>query len=235
MVRRLKIGRLALRTVSLLPLQNATKHGRDASLEALCFVLKEKKIRINVIFDVGAFEGRWATEVSAHFPHASLHLFEPNQKHRAILDKTRFTAHYCLLGRTDGESVTFYQQFGPGDSVFPEPSAIYPTRSLMTTRAIDELVFGPEKLPIPDLLKVDVQGAELEVLHGATRTLESVKVVILECPLVAYNFGAPAIGEYLSFMQEHGFVPFYLVEAHRMNNVLCQVDICFLKNFVLEK
>ena len=56
-----------------------------------------------------------------------------------------------------------------------------------------------------DVIKLDVQGAELDVLKGAVETLADVKHVILELQVVEYNKGAPLKDEVIAYMDEQGF------------------------------
>jgi hypothetical protein len=68
-----------------------------------------------------------------------------------------------------------------------------------------------------DLLKIDVEGAELEVLRGMTRVLaaEPVPAMIIECcPFTLEAFGHTA-AELVSFLEEHGYVA-YTVGANRL-------------------
>ena len=56
----------------------------------------------------------------------------------------------------------------------------------------------------PCLLKVDVQGLELDVLRGAARTLESVDEALIECSFVELYEGQPLADEIVLQMLEAG-------------------------------
>eukprot|EP00913_Durusdinium_trenchii_P033413 g31281.t1 len=56
-----------------------------------------------------------------------------------------------------------------------------------------------------DLLKADVQGAELTVLLGGLKTLSQAQLVLLEAPVLPYNEGAPSFSEVIAFMAAHHF------------------------------
>jgi FkbM family methyltransferase len=57
----------------------------------------------------------------------------------------------------------------------------------------------------PDCLKIDVQGAELEVLQGGERMLGSVKLVELEVEFNPQYVGQPLFGEIDTYMRTQGF------------------------------
>jgi hypothetical protein len=98
----------------------------------------------------------------------------------------------------------------------------------MTT--LDE-VSGATTLKGPVLLKLDVQGYELEVLRGGPRTLTLAEVVLLEVSLLEYNQGAPLMPEVVAFMNSAGFVPYDVCGQFRRESdaALCQIDIIFVQ------
>ena len=55
-------------------------------------------------------------------------------------------------------------------------------------------------------MKVDVQGAEVQVLNGASRTLQTTEAVILEVTLFGTMIGGPQLYDVVSRMNELGFV-----------------------------
>ncbi|MGH3119382.1 MAG: hypothetical protein ACRDQ2_20180, partial [Gaiellales bacterium] len=72
-----------------------------------------------------------------------------------------------------------------------------------------------------------VQGAELDVLRGGKKALEQTKLVLLECPIIEYNEGAPKIHEYFSFMDERDFTPVEFVGRRWRHGRMIQVEVLF--------
>jgi hypothetical protein len=85
--------------------------------------------------------------------------------------------------------------------------------------------------PGPLLVKLDVQGYELEVLRGATRTLESAEVIVMELSLLEYNRGAPLLGQVLAEVGALGYTIYDICGQHRRpaSRALLQVDAVFVR------
>lgn len=183
-----------------------------------------------VIYDVGAWIGRWSQSVHRVSPKSQMVLFEANANYERILSETGFEYRIALLGAPQQGEVEFFGGTDTGDSYYKETTKFYDkvagVRRLTIT--LDELA---EQIPhaLPDLIKLDTQGSELDIAKGATKVLEHASVLITECPIIEYNKGAPKINQYLEYLGDRGFIPVELLEAHKMEGVLVQVDIVFMK------
>ena len=74
----------------------------------------------------------------------------------------------------------------------------------MQSKTLDTVV-RLRNFPKPDFVKMDVQGAELDIIKGATETLKTCKHLILELQVVEYNKGAPLRDEVISYLKTIGF------------------------------
>ncbi|MBA2467144.1 MAG: FkbM family methyltransferase [Sphingomonas sp.] len=143
---------------------------------------------------------------------------------RADLPEVRYASQ--VLSARAGETVTFYEM-ETGSSFLPEQSNAARRTTQMTTSTLDNIAAD---VPGNSLfLKIDVQGAELQVLNGGAKTLERARVVQLETALLPYNKGAPSVLEVLSYMEVRGFHPFDLSGFSRVQGHLVQVDILFAR------
>jgi len=144
--------------------------------------------------------------------------------------RSRSEHFITLLGAVKNDAVTFYK-LGTGSSVLPELSTV--EREVVTLH-MDTLDNKAESaaLQVPLLLKLDVQGFELEVLAGGRRTLRLSEVVIMEVSLLPCNDGGPLFADVIAFMKEEGFVVFDFCGQHRRegDKVLVQTDVAFVRN-----
>lgn len=84
-----------------------------------------------------------------------------------------------------------------------------------------------------DLIKMDVQGAELDILKGGEKTMRNASYALLELSLLEYNQGAPLIGEVVDKMVEYGFCIVDILEYHSFpqlyGGAIFQIDALFKK------
>ena len=83
----------------------------------------------------------------------------------------------------------------------------------------------------PYLLKIDVQGFELEVLQGAVGLLPDVAVVLCEVNAEDFYAGQAGFEQIYLFMREHGFKLVDLGEPirARATEEVLYFDVAFLK------
>ncbi len=195
------------------------------------FLIKQKLVKeIRVVYDVGAHNGSWTNQVSRILKTADFYLFEPNKNHNFQLEKTGFKYFNDVLSDQE-KTVNWYGVGGLGDSYYKDSGDTF-THVLplnVQTNTLNNCV-QQLHLPIPQLLKIDTQGSELDIIAGCSDFISSVKYVLLECPLIEYNLGAPNIQKYLTTMLDLGFVPIDVTEVHYMNDKAVQIDIAFINS-----
>lgn len=193
--------------------------------------LYDRGYRPDYIIDVGAHEGRWTEEARRLFGPVPLLMVEPQMADRAGLEALGarlggVTLVPTVLSDTADKTVTFYQlQSGSrsGSSLKPERSDVPRTEVGYVTETLDRVAGDHHNI----FLKIDVQGAELDVLRGGEQTLARCSLVQLELAILPYNEGAPTMLEALSFMHERGFAPIDISGRTRIQGHLVQLDFLF--------
>jgi FkbM family methyltransferase len=190
---------------------------------------KTKGLNPTVIYDIGANEGSWTRDMKKVFPTARYEEFEANTQHK------RPGLHIALLTDVEKEA-TFYKLPGTagntGASMYLETSDYYRHGNYIEEKLpgipLDTYV-RQHNLPPPDFVKLDVQGAELEILRGAERLLTNVKYAVLESCIHQWNKDAPRTDEVVAFMAERGFEILDFIDHQYVGGYLLYVDILFAK------
>ena len=159
-------------------------------------------------------------------------MIEGSESCSADLETTGNLFTISLVGKLNSVAEFFENKKGTGNSIYREKSKYFSsTKSILKPiHTLDTLMAGH---PPVQLLKLDIQGAELDALKGAERVLESVEVVILEISLINYNEGAPLALDTLSYLNERGFDLFDLQDFTTLSNqgqsYLAQVDFVLVR------
>ena len=66
-------------------------------------------------------------------------------------------------------------------------------------------VINDNNWPLPDLIKLDVQGSELDILDGAKKILSHAKYLIVELQHIEYNDNAPLFEESIAMIEKSGW------------------------------
>ncbi len=188
------------------------------------------------VIDVGVAAG--TPELYRAFPQAALVLVEPLEEFAescaAALASRRGVSVLAAAGPADGTAtLNVHVDHLDGSSLFPEtmgPGFDGRQRPISTVR-IDTVV-RESGFQGPFVLKVDVQGAELEVLDGAPRTLLDCQLVLLEVSLYEFMRGAPQLGDVVGYMADRAFSVFDIFGGifRPLDGALGQIDIAFAQD-----
>jgi FkbM family methyltransferase len=203
--------------------------------------LRDRGFVPSCILDVGAYEGNFSRGARQIFTHAKILMID------ALAEKAPMLASVCqeignadyliaLLGDKTIEATPFFVVrtdlrsglVKTGSSKFRE-NANFPMEERTLIQSTLGSIVGERGLTF-ELLKLDVQGAELDVLHGLGDHLSGVEVILMEMSLVEYNKNAPAIDVALGELRRMDFVLYDIVEEHRhLGGYLFQIDGLFVR------
>lgn len=137
-----------------------------------------------LIVDVGSNIGQYLYSIKQFYPNARVVCFEPDPIIYKILKKNisnfKKVKSYNLALSNRNKIVEFYVS-----NEFSEWSSLHKINDKMTRIQVvakkgDDVL---KDIPQIDLLKIDVEGAELEVLQGMKKTIKLSKYVLIECSL----------------------------------------------------
>ncbi len=92
------------------------------------------------------------------------------------------------------------------------------------TKRLSTVINSNEKF---DLIKIDVQGSELEVIEGGKEIIKNANFLMIELSLQNYNKGAPKYLEIINKLIEYNFELIDIFDLNYRNDVLIQFDGIF--------
>ena len=171
---------------------------------------------LRVLYDIGANEGHWAETFAAFYPKLeSAILFEPSSRCSALLAALRFPGARIdivplALGRDGGSAVLI----GDGASASLRPATalqeqFFPGSMAGAERPVEVTTLdrwvATSGMARPDIIKLDVQGAEADVLEGATETLATCRWLVTELSTVPLYAGQQLGGATLDWLEKRGW------------------------------
>jgi FkbM family methyltransferase len=190
-------------------------YGVGAAIEHTSFLKNEF---FATVLDAGANKGQFALAARAHYPIARIVAFEPLPRPAVIFRKVFSTdANVSFmpiaLGSTPGEEIIHVSGRADSSSLLPISalqSQTFPgTEEVgIQTIRVERLdgVLMSETLARPVLLKIDVQGFELELLKGAEQSLAHIDDIYVELSFVPLYDGQALTGDVTAWLRERGFV-----------------------------
>ena len=180
------------------------------------------------LIDVGAYEGHWTRNAREIFGDVPTLMVEPQAAKRSGLEALcRELPHTRLVSQVltarAGETVTFYEM-ETGSSIMAEHSDAPRREVKLVSETLDAVATDAPN----QFLKIDAQGAELEILSGGEATLRRASLVQLEAAVAQYNEGAPTLRDVLQFMEDRGFVMLDISGMTRIQDHLVQIDLLFV-------
>ncbi len=151
----------------------------------------------------------------------------------ATLNVCQYSGWTSLL-RPNSAALNVFPQFQPNAKVIEQIQ--------VHTHKLDDI---SEVRPF-DLLKIDVQGAEMDVFHGATQHLKNAVAIQTEISFIALYDNQPTFGQVDMYLRELGFVPHGFVDikrwpiaplqfhgaAQQSVHQLLEADMVYVKDFV---
>ncbi len=169
------------------------------------------------VVDVGANRGQFALVARRRFPGAKLVCLEPLARPRELLERVLagdgdLEILPVAAAAEDGEAELVVSRADDSSSLLPMtalqtstfPGTGEASRTTVSTARLDGLL-DPAHVARPTLLKIDVQGTELEVLRGASGLLSEVDEVFVECSFAELYRGQALAGEVIDFLHGSGF------------------------------
>lgn len=190
-------------------------------------LLKRLGFNFKTTIDIGANMGQWFQKFNEVFLDTEILSVEGNPACEEDLKNVNPNYLITLLGEDNGD-VNFFLNSNydkcSGGSIYKEKTVFYENciETTLPIRTLDSLNKDFE------FIKIDVQGAELDIIKGGLRTILNCSFLQLELSILQYNEGSPLISEIVSYLNSLNFVIYDIVSHLYWNNRLNQVDVIFI-------
>lgn len=198
----------------------ATLKARKKSVPSLSLVgtLNAMGIHPRSVIDVGANAGQFTAACLAFYPDARVLAIEALPDLKCRLERLfQGYANVTVFGKGCGaqheqrifhvneydKSSSFLNLASRHKEAFPEATK---TKDVLVEIMPLDLIIEQQSFEVPDLLKLDVQGFEMEVLKGAQKCLQGSRYIVMETSFTPLYEGERVFLDYVEFLAPYGFV-----------------------------
>ncbi len=189
----------------------------------------------SLIVDVGANHGKWTRTALQYFPTADYLLIEPQRELQSyseeILAKKNIRWITAGVGEKAGEMMLSLTTRDDSANFRLSPaeaqSAGISQRAVPIT-TLDDVARSEGR--VPDIVKIDAEGLDLRVLHGATTLLGKTDVILVECGVTCLELENSFHAVY-SFLSSHGYRLFDFTDFNRAprSSTLWLTELVFVR------
>lgn len=216
------------------PIRNSTK----------LFAVKAAELGVKTVLDVGANFGQFAQDLRKHRYRGQIVSFEPLSAVHAALEKSaagdagwRIAPRMALGNARGTAAINIAKNLASSSllavhdrSVMASLGTAYAGCEQVDVYRLDDVVDAACEGPLA--LKLDTQGYELQVLEGATHTLQRTAVVLSEMSLTPLYENGATFSDVYAFLERSGFRCISLIQgfADHGRHELLQVDGVFVRD-----
>tara|TARA_Y100001968_G_C19351344_1_gene714815 strand:- start:33 stop:776 length:744 start_codon:yes stop_codon:yes gene_type:complete len=217
------------------------------------FLLNNLEIQAPIIFDVGAYKGKWISRYFKSYPNLKGYLFEPSLESyinlkKIFTDKDYIKINNLALSDKKNNSKLYINKKDYTNSLLEinpiaEQSWIGEELSSLSQQnveiqTIDNFCsdFDIKKI---NLLKLDVQGLEANVLRGSTYMLENdlIDLIVLEIITTPTYNNQSLPSEVLAILEKYNYSLFGIYDILKANSKqpILQFDVIYISSKYKEK
>ena len=201
-----------------------------------------------IVFDVGAYQGQFTDDLLRLIPNARVWALEPTAQQALKLNnkysKPNITVLTEAVSDFCGQAQLFENTDASTNSLFPVDNSVDKTHTwgngrlqeiasqIINVRTLDAITRS-ENVHHIDLLKLDIQGAEPNVIRGASELLKrkAINLVYTEMITTPTYRNQCDVGAFISTFQQHGLCLFNIYNLiSASNGQLLQCDLIFKRS-----
>ncbi|MBP0017177.1 MAG: FkbM family methyltransferase [Cyanobacteria bacterium SBLK] len=218
--------------------RNRLLNNRINNIESSLIRIKNLGFKPSLIFDGGANQGEFTRFCVQLWPEATIACFEV-LPHR-VTELKQFAQKHpnvkvfpVLLGQENNDRIPFYELEGDAETAssildatnsFNIPPKYHPMRTM------NDIIAKEFNGQAPDLVKLDVQGYELEILKGAEENLAQMQVIIAELAVLELYQGVPLLSEIVEWFRQRNWETYDICGFWRrpLDLAMWNVDFMFI-------
>ena len=202
--------------------------------------IKKKGFIPTHIIDVGANKGDWARDAHEVFPDCAFTLIEPQVEMKPHLD--RFCsevkdARWLLAGagasagelpitvRSDDLSASSF-------AISEEEAKSHGFERRVVSLVTLDSICEDSTLPIPEIVKIDAEGFELEVMSGAQKLIDLTELFFLEVPILDFIYPhCKPLLQIINYMNNCDYIIYDITDLNRRpyDEALAMMEIAFAR------
>ena len=200
--------------------------------------LIKKYFTPKTILDIGANNGQFYNESKNIFPDSYFLLIEGNEYCEPALKTLGVDYKISLLSDSIKE-VDFYlrkQEYTcTGNSIYREKTSFYDDNEIVIEKKKTDTLSNVLGQQYFDLIKIDVQGSEIDIIIGGLDIINNCKGLLMEVSLEEYNEGSPTIEFVDNFMKNLNFEKVEIINNlnHPIKHTLIQQDVLYINKNIL--
>lgn len=176
-----------------------------------------KTLNCKTVIDIGANKGQFALAARKCYPNARIFSFEPLSKPAAIYmkvfsDDSNVKLFTVAISNESGKTEIHISHREDSSSLLPigdKQNEMFPGTyeigtEIIAMKRLNE-VLNADELIEPVLMKIDVQGFEMNVLKGSTELFNKIKYIYSECSYIELYKGQALFPEISEFLQSFGY------------------------------
>ena len=195
--------------------------------------LKNLGFRPSLIIDAGVADG--TPGIYKNYPESRVLLIEPLKEYKNSLDSickkyTNYIPIAMALGSDDGEIDLYVKTKNSGSSQYKHDNEDIVEKRCVSSITLKTLL-SEYRTDGPILLKMDIEGGELDVIKNSENEMKYIDVVILEAAFLPKLDDCPSFMDLIKVMIGYGFETFDIIDKryYQTSRNLFQADIVFVK------
>lgn len=162
-------------------------------------------------YDIGSELLYWSRNFNELFPETTIYKFEGNPLMAELYEEVGESNYHIGVLAEEEKDIVLDVNNETGSFTIYEENKSYGQENVTSFSKRTERAYPLKKIveerhfALPDLIKFDIQGAELQVIKGSQEIVKHAKLVIVELQHQDYILGAPMADEVIDYMTSIGF------------------------------